>query len=103
MNNLDVPIWQLTPRQLFELQQQWLENFQKVSKKEEAKPVKVWVTLDEASSYLNRAKSTLYKYITDWQAQGAVSKVGGITLVNLEKIISLSAIKPKQTKRNYNH
>lgn len=100
MNNLDVPIWQLTPRQLFELQEEW---FSKMSKQEEPKPVKVWVTLDEASAYLNRAKSTLYKYIADWQAQGAVSKVGGITLVNLDKIISLSATKPKQTKRNYKH
>ena len=100
MNYLDTPIWQLTPRQLFELQQQW---FSQTPKQEEAKPVKVWVTLDEASSYLNRAKSTLYKYMAEWQMQGAVSKVGGITLVNLEKIISLSAIKPKQTKRNYNH
>ena len=100
MNNLDTPIWQLTPRQLFELQQEW---FSKLPKKEETKPVKVWVTLDEASVYLGRAKSTLYKYMADWQAQGAVSKVGGITLVNLDKIISLSATKPKQIKRNYNH
>lgn len=100
MDKLDTPIWQLTPRELFTMQAQWMKDFQKV---QEPKPEKVWVTVDEASKKLGRAKSTLYKYMAEWLTQGAVSKVGGVTLINLDKIITQSASKPKITKRNYKH
>lgn len=100
MNNLiDTPIWQLTPRQLFALQEEWL----KLQRQEEqpAPKTKQWMTLDEASVYLNRAKSTLYKYVNEWAAMGAVSKVGGVLLVNIDKVIAISATPPKKTKRNF--
>ena len=57
---LDTPIWQLTPRQLFELQEEWAKR---MPQQQQAEPVTAWVTVDQASEELGRSKATIYRYI----------------------------------------
>lgn len=106
MNALDTPIWQLTPRELFAMQEQWLNEWYKRQSQSQPKTEEEWVTLERASELLDRAKTTLYRYMPKWEAIGAVRKIGGVTQVNI-KTIGARGIKVanayKNTKRTYNY
>ncbi len=91
---LDTPIWQLTPRQLFALQDEHMKR--STPQAQPIKEPKKWVTLDEAAKIINRAKASLYRYMQDWDKIGAVSKIGGVTLVNIEIITKASTNKNKR-------
>lgn len=99
MNALDTPIWQLTPRELFAMQEQWLNEWYK--KQSQPKTEEEWVTLERASELLDRAKTTLYRYMAKWEAIGAVRKIGGVTQVNI-KTIGARGIKVANTNRYKN-
>lgn len=84
---LDTPIWQLTPRQLFELQEEWAKRMP-----QQAEQVTAWVTVDQASEELGRSKATIYRYIKNGMLETKV--VGFIQYVNIT-----ASMKQKQTKQ----
>ena len=95
---LDTPIWQLTPRQLFELQEEWAKRMPQ----QQAEPVKAWVTVEQASEELGRSKATIYRYIKNGMLESKV--VGFIQFVNIEKSMTHKQTKQfKNTKRDFSN
>lgn len=98
---LDTPIWQLTPRQLFDLQDEYIKRSRPQEQPKQEPKRSGWVTLAEAADILDRAKASLYRYMQEWEKLGAVSKVGGVTQINIDIIRSNKQKQYKQTKRQF--
>lgn len=78
---LDTPIWQLTPRQLFELQEEWQKNL--MPKQQELAPEVEWVTVEKASELLNRSKVTIYRWVNEGKMLS--KNIGSMMLVNIKR------------------
>lgn len=85
---LDTPIWQLTPRELFKLQEEWKKQTQTEPQPTDVAPEKEWVTIEVASEALGRSKGTIYRYINEGKMHSKV--IGCVTFVNI--------LKPKETQ-----
>lgn len=94
---LDTPIWQLTPRQLFELQEEWAKR---IPQQQTQESVKEWMTVEQASEELGRSKATIYRYIKNGQLDAKV--IGFIQFVNIKNSMKSKQTKQyKQTKRDF--
>lgn len=99
MNAFDIPIWQLTPRQFFELQEEYAKRSCQQQEPMQQKPEKEWLRLDELAEVLDRKKTSLYRYIPEWEKIGAISKVAGVILVNIKKLRTTKQYINNRTKR----
>lgn len=90
---LDTPIWQLTPRQLFELQEQWAKR---MPQQEEKK----LYTVEEVAKKFNKSKATIYRYLEKQPA--AKRQIGNTIFVAIENLLQTPQQKQfKKTKRSF--
>lgn len=91
---LDTPIWQLTPRQLFKLQEEWFKEMPQQPTTQQ--PTTEWVPVDKASELFGRSKASIYRWIQSGRI--ASKEIGCITLVNVKNCIKKEF---KATKRTF--
>ena len=90
---LDTPIWQLTPRQLFELQEQWAKR---MPQQEEKK----LFTVEEVAQKFNKSKATIYRYLE--KQPSAKRQIGNTIFVVIENLLQTPQQKQyKKTKRSF--
>lgn len=90
---LDTPIWQLTPRQLFELQEQW-------SKRMPQQEEKKLLTVEEVAQKFNKSKATIYRYLE--KQPTAKRQIGNTIFVVIENLLQTPTTKTyKKTKRSF--
>lgn len=90
---LDTPIWQLTPRQLFELQEQW-------SKRMPQQEEKKLFTVEEVAKKFNKSKATIYRYLE--KQPTAKKQIGNTIFVVIENLLQTPTTKTyKKTKRSF--
>lgn len=90
---LDTPIWQLTPRQLFELQEQW-------AKKMPQQEQKKLYTVEEVAQKFNKSKATIYRYLE--KKPSAKRQIGNTIFVVIENLLQTPQQKQyKKTKRSF--
>lgn len=90
---LDTPIWQLTPRQLFELQEQWAKR---MPQQEEKK----LFTVEEVAKKFNKSKATIYRYLE--KQPNAKKQIGNTIFVVIENLLQTPTTKTyKKTKRSF--
>lgn len=90
---LDTPIWQLTPRQLFELQEQWAKR---MPQQEEKK----FYTVEEVAQKFNKSKATIYRYLE--KQPSAKKQIGNTIFVVIENLLQTPTTKTyKKTKRSF--
>lgn len=90
---LDTPIWQLTPRQLFELQDEWVKR---MPQQEEKK----LFTVEEVAQKFNKSKATIYRYLE--KQPSAKRQIGNTIFVEIENLLQTPTAKNyKKTKRSF--
>jgi DeoR/GlpR family transcriptional regulator of sugar metabolism len=91
---LDTPIWQLTPRQLFELQEEWAKRMPQ--QREEKK----LFTVEEVAQKFNKSKATIYRYLE--KQPSAKRQIGNTIFVVIENLLQTPTAKTyKKTKRSF--
>lgn len=91
--NLDTPIYQLTPRQFFQMQQEFMAMQEpKVEDKKEEKPSRADVpkylnSIDDLAKFLGCSKSTIYNMKSEGVLDDAISQYGRWMVFDVEKII----------------
>ena len=92
---LDTPIWQLTPRQLFELQEQWAKRMPQQQQEE-----KKLYTVEEVAQEFNKSKATIYRYLE--KQPSAKQQIGNTIFVVIENLLQTPTTKTyKKTKRSF--
>lgn len=92
---LDTPIWQLTPRQLFELQEQWSKRMPQQQQEQ-----KKLYTVEEVAQKFNKSKATIYRYLE--KQPSAKRQIGNTIFVEIENLLQTPQTKTyKKTKRSF--
>ena len=104
--NLDTPIYQLTPRQLFQMQQEYMAMQEpKVEKKKEevkAGVPKYLNAIDDLAKFLGCSKSTIYNMKSEGVLDDAISQYGRWMVFDVEKIIEKFKLSNKYaTKKSW--
>lgn len=104
--NLDTPIYQLTPRQLFQMQQEYMAMQEpKVEKKKEevkAGVPKYLNSIDDLAKFLGCSKSTIYNMKSEGVLDDAISQYGRWMVFDVEKIIEKFKLSNKYaTKKSW--
>lgn len=94
---LDTPIHMLTPRQLFEMQSQWMAERMPAQKSE----TKHWYvnSMDELAKILGTSVSTLYRMKSDGLLDDAISQYGKWYVINVDMVIDRFRLSNRQKKR----
>lgn len=87
---LDTPIWQLTPRQLFQLQEEWSAKLPPQQPAHFAE----WLPVKEAGKILGRSDKTIYRWIEQGRIKSKI--IGFVKFVNIAE-----EVKNKKTKRQF--
>lgn len=100
---LDTPIHMLTPRQLFEMQGQWLKEHCKEDTPSASESSKKWYvnSIKELADILGTSESTLYKMKAKGLLDEAVSQYGRWMCIDVQVVIDkfkLSNRRMKTTK-----
>lgn len=92
---LDTPIWQLTPRQLFQLQEEWAKKMPQQQQEE-----KKLFTVEEVAQKFNKSKATIYRYLE--KQPSAKKQIGNTIFVVIENLLQTPTTKTyKKTKRSF--
>lgn len=92
---LDTPIWQLTPRQLFELQEEWAKRMPQQQQEQ-----KKLYTVEEVAKKFNKSKATIYRYLE--KQPTAKKQIGNTIFVVIENLLQTPTTKTyKKTKRSF--
>ena len=92
---LDTPIWQLTPRQLFALQEEWAKRTPQQQQEQ-----KKLYTVEEVAQKFNKSKTTIYRYLE--KQPNAKKQIGNTIFVVIENLLQTPQQKQyKKTKRSF--
>ncbi len=99
---LDTPIHLLTPRQLFEMQTEWMEN---VGRKEPPKPNgengQRWYvnSIKELAEILGTSESTIYRMKSDGLLDTAISQYGRWMIIDVDKVIEIFRLSNRRKRK----
>lgn len=97
---LDTPIHLLTPRQMFEMQQQWLAKTQPPQPKQEAKRDRWYVnSMTELAKILGTSKSTAYKMKAEGLLDEAISQYGKWVCIDVEKVLEIFKLSNRKKRK----
>ena len=85
---LDTPIHMLTPRQLFEMQAEWMSKYQTEQPQSEAKSERWYVnSIEDLAKVLGTSPSTIYRMKREGLLDEAISQCGRWMCINVDKVI----------------
>lgn len=91
--NLDTPIYQLTPRQLFQMQKEFMAMQEPKVEPKAANTPKYINNVEELAKFLGTSKSTIWKMKSEGLLDGAYSQCGKWIVFDVEKIIEKFVVK----------
>lgn len=95
---LDTPIHLLTPRQLFEMQREWLAGF---PTENNAPTEKRWLvnSAEELAEILGTSRATIYRMKATGALDGCISQYGRWIVFDVNKVLELHKLSHRK-KRN---
>lgn len=101
--SLDTPIYQLTPRQLFELQKEWMEMNIVSTERVEQKDVPHYVnSIKDLAEILGCSTATLYRMKADGKLNDVISQHGKWMMIDVIALIEKFKLnKNNPNKRNW--
>lgn len=98
--SLDTPINLLTPRQLFEMQAQWLQTQPQTAPKESKKSRKWYVnSIIELAKILGTSTTTIYRMKKNGLLDDAISQYGRWMFIDVEKVIETFKLSNRGKRR----
>jgi hypothetical protein len=98
---LDTPIAMLTPRQLFEMQEQWFQDYLKNHQQHDEDETKLGITgsFEVLANALHISKPTVMRWRKDGRFGDAIKQIGPRSFrIDLDAALQMVQVK---TKRNY--
>lgn len=97
---LDTPIHLLTPRQLFEMQMEWMSKLPKAESTEEAKPKRWYVnSIGELAKILGTSESTVYRMKSDGLLDTAISQFGRWMWIDVDKVLEIFRLSNRKRRK----
>lgn len=96
---LDTPIMMLTPRQLFDMQREWMANNATESEKAEPPKARYAKTMDELAEALGTSVATCYRMKASGILDEAISQFGRWSIVDIDKAIELMRISNRRGRK----
>lgn len=97
---LDTPIHLLTPRQLFEMQVEWMSNLPKTTPTEESKPKRWYVnSIGELAKILGTSESTVYRMKSDGLLDTAISQFGRWMWIDVDKVLEIFRLSNRKKRK----
>lgn len=97
---LDTPIYHLTPRQLFDMQKEYMAMQEKEEKPKPEQTPRYINNVEELAKVLGTSKSTIWKMKSEGLLDGAYSQHGKWIVFDTEKIIEKFRVTNK-SKRHW--
>lgn len=99
--NLDTPIYQLTPRQLFEMQKEYMALAEPKDEPKASEFPRYINNVEELAKFLGCSKSTIYKMKGEGLLEGAYSQYGKWMVFDVEAIIEKFKSSPKKCRKQW--
>lgn len=99
--NLDTPIHLLTPRQLFEMQSEWMSCQPKPENKDEVNKPERWLVnkISELAEILGTSESTIYRMKKDGLLDSAISQYGKWMVIDVNKVLDIFNLSKRRKRR----
>lgn len=100
--NLDTPIYQLTPRQLFEMQKEYMALQEQPKQETKVAEVPRYLnSVEDLAKFLGCGKSTIYKMKADGLLDEAISQYGKWIVFDVKAILEKFSKKNNINKRKW--
>lgn len=99
--NLDTPIYQLTPRQLFEMQKEYMALVEPKEEPKSSEYPRYINNVEELAKFLGTSKSYIYKMKSEGLLDGTFSQHGKWIVFDVDAIIEKFKENPKRCRKQW--